>query len=165
MMKSLLIILIALLAMSACNAKTDAPPAEVAQSPDTELVETTEQAPLDPVTDPTPEGPKAPAEPVKPKEITPLVTFIELGAESCIPCRMMQPIMKEIREEYKGTVRVDFIDLYKDKNAAQKYGVRVMPTQVFLDAQGREFFRHEGFYPKEEIEKMLADKMGVRKPQ
>ena len=165
MMKSLLIILIALLAMSACNAKTDTPPAEVAHSPDKELVETTEQAPLDPVTYPAPEGPKAPAEPVKPKEITPLVTFIELGAESCIPCRMMQPVMKEISGEYKGTVKVIFIDLYKDKEAAQKYGVRVMPTQVFLDAQGREFFRHEGFYPKAEIEKMLADKMGVRKPQ
>ncbi len=114
---------------------------------------------------PAPEGPQVPAVPVKPKEITPLVTFIELGTESCIPCRMMQPVMKEISGEYKGTVKVIFIDLYKDKEAAQKYGVRVMPTQVFLDAQGREFFRHEGFYPKAEIEKMLADKMGVRKPQ
>jgi len=166
-MKSLLIILIALLTLSACNAKTDTPQSESLQSAGLESDATVEQTPT--VTDtepaPAPAEPQVPAEPVKPKQVSPIVTFIELGAESCIPCRMMQPIMKEIREEYKGTVRVDFIDLYKDKNAAQKYGVRVMPTQVFLDAQGREFFRHEGFYPKEEIEKMLADKMGVYKPK
>ena len=167
MMKSLLIILIALLTLSACNAKTDTPQSESLQSAGLESDATVEQTPVTTDTEPAPapEGPQAPAVPVKPKEITPLVTFIELGAESCIPCRMMQPVMKEISGEYKGTVKVIFIDLYKDKEAAQKYGVRVMPTQVFLDAQGREFFRHEGFYPKAEIEKMLADKMGVRKPQ
>ncbi|MGC9362540.1 MAG: thioredoxin family protein, partial [Candidatus Syntrophosphaera sp.] len=100
----------------------------------------------------------------EPKEVVPLVTFIELGAESCIPCRMMQPVMKEIQAEYKGLVKVVFHDLYKERWAGQKYNVRVMPTQVFLDMEGREFFRHEGFYPQEEIEKMLAEKIGVTKP-
>lgn len=83
------------------------------------------------------------------------VTFLEIGAESCIPCRMMQPIMKEIAEEYPGVVEVIFHDLYKDRTIGQKYGIRVMPTQVFLDADGREFFRHEGFYPKTELKAML----------
>jgi len=83
------------------------------------------------------------------------VTFLEIGAESCIPCKMMQPIMKEIAEEYPGVVEVIFHDLYKDRTIGQKYGIRVMPTQVFLDADGREFFRHEGFYPKAELKAML----------
>ena len=83
------------------------------------------------------------------------MTFLEIGAESCIPCKMMQPIMKEIAEEYPGVVEVIFHDLYKDRTIGQKYGIRVMPTQVFLDADGREFFRHEGFYPKAELKAML----------
>jgi len=83
------------------------------------------------------------------------VTFLEIGAESCIPCRMMQPIMKEIAEEYPGVVEVIFHDLNKDRSIGHKYSIRVMPTQVFLDANGREFFRHEGFYPKGELTAML----------
>ncbi|MDY0152061.1 MAG: thioredoxin family protein [Candidatus Cloacimonas sp.] len=83
------------------------------------------------------------------------VTFMEIGSKSCIPCKMMQPIMKEIADEYKGIVKVEFYDLGVDRQIGPKYNIRVMPTQVFLDANGKEFFRHEGFYPKEELAKML----------
>ena len=90
-------------------------------------------------------------------EISCQVTFVELGSVGCIPCRMMQPIMKEIEEEYPE-VRVVFYDVRKPegKKYARKYRLRVIPTQVFLDKDGRELFRHEGFFPKEEIEKVLA---------
>jgi thioredoxin 1 len=83
------------------------------------------------------------------------VTFMEIGSKTCIPCKMMQPIMKEIAEEYKGIVKVEFYDLMEDREIGPRYSIRVMPTQVFLDANGREFFRHEGFYPKDELAKML----------
>ncbi len=83
------------------------------------------------------------------------VTFMEIGSVSCIPCKMMQPIMKEIAADYKGIVKVEFYDLGVDREIGPKYNIRVMPTQVFLDANGKEFFRHEGFYPKEELAKML----------
>jgi thioredoxin 1 len=83
------------------------------------------------------------------------VTFLELGAESCIPCRMMKPIMQDIAAEYPGVVEVIFHDLYRDREIGQRWNVRVMPTQIFLDSEGREFFRHEGFYPKEELKEML----------
>jgi thioredoxin 1 len=85
------------------------------------------------------------------------VTFLELGAESCIPCKMMQPIMREIAAIYPGVVDVIFHDLYKNRSVGQQYGVRVMPTQIFLDAQGKEFYRHEGFFPKDEIVSMLDE--------
>lgn len=166
MPKTILVILIALLALGGCQAKTDTPRSEAAQSPagsDPGVVQSPVVSDAEPV--PAPDQPQTPAEPESPQETTPLVTFIELGAESCIPCKMMKPVLKEISDEYQGLVKVIFIDLNKDKDAAQKYRVRVMPTQVFLDAQGREFFRHEGFYPKAEIEKMLADKTDVRKPK
>lgn len=83
------------------------------------------------------------------------VTFLELGAESCIPCKMMKPIMRDIAAEYPGIVEVIFHDLYRDREIGQRWNVRVMPTQVFLDSEGREFFRHEGFYPKEQLKEML----------
>lgn len=91
------------------------------------------------------------------------VTFVEIGSVNCVPCRMMQPIMKAVEEEYAGQVRVVFHDVWtpQGKQDAKKYGIRVIPTQIFLDAAGREYFRHEGFYPKEELVKVLKMK-GVR---
>jgi thioredoxin 1 len=86
------------------------------------------------------------------------VTFVELGSVNCIPCRQMQPVMKSVEEKYKGQVKVVFHDVWKDKAPAQKYGIKLIPTQVFLDESGQEFFRHEGFYPEAEIDKLLESK-------
>jgi thioredoxin 1 len=85
------------------------------------------------------------------------VTFIELGSVKCIPCKKMQPIMKQIEEEY-SEVNVVFYDLWKQggRQYAQQYRIRMIPTQIFLDENGKEYFRHEGFFPKEELEKVLA---------
>lgn len=90
--------------------------------------------------------------------ITAKVTFVELGSVNCIPCKQMQPVMKSIEEKYKGQVKVVFHDVWKDKAPAQKYGIQLIPTQVFLDENGKEFFRHEGFFPEEEIDKLLVSK-------
>lgn len=86
------------------------------------------------------------------------VTFIEIGAERCIPCRDMQPIMRDLAAEYAGTVRVVFYDVWKDPAAARFYGVQLIPTQVFIDSSGREIFRHVGLFPKEQILAMLRQK-------
>jgi thioredoxin 1 len=93
----------------------------------------------------------------------PLVTFVEIGAANCIPCKMMQPIMKAVGEEYKGQVKVVFHDVWteKGKNDAAKYNIRVIPTQVFLDKDGKEYLRHEGYFPKEDVVKVLK-KQGVK---
>ena len=91
------------------------------------------------------------------------VTFVEIGSVNCIPCKMMQPIMNAIEEEYGNQVRIVFHDVWtpQGKQDAMKYRIRVIPTQVFLDASGNEYFRHEGFFPKEELVKVLQMK-GVR---
>ena len=92
------------------------------------------------------------------KKITkPRVTFIELGSVNCIPCKMMQPVMKSIEGKYGGNVKVIFYDVWTQEQRpyAEKYGIKLIPTQVFLDENGKEFFRHEGFYPEEEINKLL----------
>ena len=80
-----------------------------------------------------------------------LPRMIELGSVSCIPCKMMATVLDELRKDYSGALQVDFIDVNKDREAATQFGIRVIPTQVFLDASGKELFRHEGFFPKEDI--------------
>jgi thioredoxin 1 len=93
----------------------------------------------------------------------PLVTFVELGSVNCIPCRMMQPVMRSIEQRYGSQVKVVFHDVWTEvgRPAASQYKIRVIPTQVFLDAAGKEFFRHEGFYPEAEIDKLLQ-KQGLK---
>ena len=88
------------------------------------------------------------------------VTFVELGSVNCIPCKQMQPVMKTIEEKYGNQVKVIFYDVWKEdqKKYATQYGIKLIPTQVFLDANGKEFHRHEGFYPEAEIYKILQGK-------
>ncbi|MDH7513935.1 MAG: thioredoxin family protein [Clostridiales bacterium] len=86
------------------------------------------------------------------------VTFIELGADRCIPCRAMQPIMREMAKDYAGKIQVVFYDVWKDPRPARKYGIQLIPTQVFIDQGGKEIFWHVGYFPKEEILQMLKEK-------
>jgi thioredoxin 1 len=91
------------------------------------------------------------------------VTFVEIGAARCIPCKAMQPIMKEVAEEYKGQVNVVFHDVWtpKGKDDAEKYNILVIPSQVFLDKDGKEYFRHEGYFPKKDVVRIIKMK-GVK---
>ncbi len=93
-------------------------------------------------------------------QIKPKVTFVELGSVNCIPCKMMQPVMKNIEKKYGNQVKVVFYDVWtqEQKPFAERFGIKLIPTQVFLDEKGKEFFRHEGFYPEEEIHKLLKSK-------
>lgn len=96
-------------------------------------------------------------------EIKYKVTFIELGSVRCIPCQRMQPIMKSVEEKYGTQVKVIFYDVWTEAGApfAQKYGIQAIPTQVFLDENGKEYFRHVGYFPEEELVKVLQQK-GVK---
>lgn len=85
------------------------------------------------------------------------IYFIELGSDGCKPCRMMRPVMEKVAENYKDKVEVIFYDVNTVQGGpkAQEYGIRVIPTQIFLDAEKKEIFRHEGFYPYENIKSLL----------
>ena len=86
------------------------------------------------------------------------VTFVELGSVNCIPCRAMQPVMRELKKRFGDQIRVVFHDVWQDEAPARAYNIKVIPTQVFLDQDGREFHRHEGFYPLEQIERLLHER-------
>ena len=94
------------------------------------------------------------------KDIKYKVTFIELGSVRCIPCQKMQPVMKSIKEKYTGQVNVVFHDVWTEAGApyAKQYNIEAIPTQVFLDKDGKEYFRHVGFFPEEELIKILNQK-------
>ena len=80
-----------------------------------------------------------------------LPRLIDLGATQCIPCKMMAPILEELKATYAGKLRVDFVDVWENRAAASEYGIQLIPTQIFQDASGKELFRHEGFMSKEDI--------------
>jgi len=97
------------------------------------------------------------------KETSYKVTFIELGSVRCIPCQQMQPVMKSIEEKYSKQVNVVFHDVWTEAGApyAKQYEIEAIPTQVFLDKDGKEFFRHVGYFSEEELVKVLKQK-GVK---
>ncbi len=80
-----------------------------------------------------------------------LPKLVDLGADKCIPCKMMAPVLKELKTEYDGRMEVEFIDVWKKPEAAKQYKIQLIPTQIFFDASGKELFRHEGFLGKEDI--------------
>lgn len=93
----------------------------------------------------------------------PKVIFVELGSVKCTPCKMMQPVMKQVEEKFKEQVKVIFIDVWTEegKPYGEQFGIRAIPTQIFLDGNTNEYYRHEGFFPFEELVKILAQK-GVK---
>jgi thioredoxin 1 len=86
------------------------------------------------------------------------MTFVELGADWCEPCKNMRPIMDSIQRKYGAQILVKFIDVIKNSQEAEPYHIVVMPTQVFLDSNNVEIHRHEGFYPEDSIHIFLQSK-------
>ena len=80
-----------------------------------------------------------------------LPRLVDFGSTTCVPCKMMAPILEELARDYQGKLTVEFIDISEDRKAAQRYKVRVIPTQIFYDRSGKEFYRHMGFFSKEDI--------------
>lgn len=89
------------------------------------------------------------------------VTMIDLGAKSCIPCKMMAPILERVEKEYAGKAVIHFYDVWKDREPAVRFGIRVIPTQIFFNMEAREVYRHEGFMSEDDIVHQLS-KMGVK---
>jgi thiol-disulfide isomerase/thioredoxin len=85
------------------------------------------------------------------KQQNKLPKLIDLGAGKCIPCKMMAPILDELKTDYAGKLAVEVIDVWENPKESEKYGINLIPTQIFYDPEGKEFSRHEGFMSKEDI--------------
>lgn len=90
------------------------------------------------------------------------VTMVDLGSTSCVPCKLMEPVLASLEKQYQGRAAVVFIDVSKDHGAARKFGIRAIPTQIFFDAAGREVWRHAGFLDEKScrtrLDKLLSGK-------
>ena len=156
-----LVVIAAALSFSACGTRAVAEAAAGAKAAaGAEVADSTQAAPAQ---QSSPVAAKAPASASlqateSPSPTGTKVTFIELGSVNCIPCKAMQPIMDEIRKRYSGQVEVVFHDVWtaEGRPYGAQFGIRVIPTQVFLDADGKEFFRHEGFFPMDQLKQVLA---------
>ena len=84
-------------------------------------------------------------------ETSGLPRMVDLGSTTCIPCKMMTPVLDDLGKEYAGRMHVEFIDVNANPDAAKPYGIKLIPTQVFYDANGKELWRHEGFISKQDI--------------
>lgn len=82
--------------------------------------------------------------------------LVELGSTSCRSCKAMHEELALLREECSGSIAVEEIDVWRDEEAGRRYGVSVIPTQVFLDAEGRELDRHTGFLARADIRARFA---------
>ena len=89
----------------------------------------------------------------KKAEETKLPTLLELGSTTCVPCHMMEPVLEKLKKEYGGVLNVKFIDLNLKENESIgiKYKINAIPVQIFLDAEGKELWRHKGFFPEDNI--------------
>jgi thioredoxin 1 len=85
-----------------------------------------------------------------------LPKLLDLGASNCIPCKMMVSVLDELSKEYKSKLNVEFIDVWKNQAAGNAYKIQSIPTQIFFNAQGKEFYRHVGYFPKDEIVKVFT---------
>jgi thioredoxin 1 len=82
-----------------------------------------------------------------------LPKLMDLGAQKCADCKKMVPILEELAHEYRDVFAVEFVDVWQKENRARarEYKVRMIPTQIFFDAEGKELWRHAGFISKMDI--------------
>lgn len=101
------------------------------------------------------------AKPVPPVPTPGMVTMVDLGADKCVPCKLMAPILAELEKEYAGRASIIFIDVWKHHDQVERFGISAIPTQIFYDARGKEVRRHVGFMDKKSIVAVF-EKLGVK---
>lgn len=80
-------------------------------------------------------------------------TLVDLGSNSCVPCQQMEGELEELDAVTGDALEVTVIDVHQNRSATSEYGIRLIPTQVFLSEDGEELYRHEGYMS---LEDMLA---------
>lgn len=138
------------------------PVADTAEAlPEPEVIEESETAARNPVPEPEPEEVKPTAtDPLSRALATGRPVLADFGRGTCIPCKKMAPILAELKEEYAGKAEILVLDIDEYMELTRSVGIRMIPTQIFYDAQGNEVTRHVGFMAKEDIVAQLQS-MGV----
>ncbi len=93
------------------------------------------------------------------KEGKPLI--VDMGSDTCVPCKMIKPVLEEIAEEYKDDLNVIILDVHEYMEIAQELGVMSIPTQFFYDKEGKMLGQHIGFLPKESFEQIISEQFSL----
>ncbi len=88
------------------------------------------------------------------------VNLVDMGSDYCLPCKLMVPVLTKVEKNFQGKAAVVYIDVDKAPDQVKRFGIRVIPTQIFFDQKGKEVYRHEGFLSEKEIMAQFK-KMGV----
>ena len=83
--------------------------------------------------------------------------LLDLGSKDCTACTMLEPVLEELRSNHVGRLQVDFIDVWEHEQVAADYGVKIIPVQIFFDAEGKELYRHQGFISVHNIEAKFTE--------
>ena len=85
----------------------------------------------------------------------PKLIFMEFGSISCVPCIQMELVLDKIKEHYPSSVNVIFTNVKKNRTKSKEFKIKVIPTQVVLNENGKEIFRHQGYLPFKDIQKLF----------
>jgi thiol-disulfide isomerase/thioredoxin len=88
-------------------------------------------------------------------------TLVDFGSKGCVPCDMLAPILKTLQGKYEGKANIVVVQVGEEPILASRYGVEVIPIQIFYNKSGKEVFRHLGFYSQKDIEQKLSE-LGVK---
>jgi thioredoxin len=83
--------------------------------------------------------------------------LVDFGANKCIPCRQIRPILREIGKEYAGKAHVLIIDVWELRELARDYRIQLIPTLIFFDPSGKEVFRRSGTWDKNSMIQKLRE--------
>ncbi|MCX7805558.1 MAG: thioredoxin family protein [Planctomycetota bacterium] len=101
--------------------------------------------------------PRQPTSGLRSETAAPKPKLLELGSTTCIPCKMMEGVLARLRQDYSDRLLIEFVDVTVNRSASEQWKIKVIPTQIFLSPDGKELFRHEGFYPKDDIVRKWKD--------
>ena len=85
--------------------------------------------------------------------------LVDFSAEWCGPCKMMQPILKDLASKVGEKARIIKVDVDKNPNAAAHYNIQGVPTLIIFQ-KGEIKWRQSGVVPANELMQILQPYMG-----
>ena len=81
--------------------------------------------------------------------------LVDFSAEWCGPCKMMQPILKDVKDRLGESVTIIKIDIDRNPEAAAAYQIQAVPT-LLIFKNGQMKWRHSGLMPAKELEQVMS---------
>ncbi len=87
--------------------------------------------------------------------------LVDFYAEWCGPCKMLAPVLEELKNEYEGKLDIYKINTEQEQELSGMFGIRSIPSLLFIPKEGEPQMA-QGALPKEQLKKAFADVLGVK---